>query len=143
MGEQFPKRPWRSGWQRLPSLRDRIELHRWWHARERLLVVSSAPVAEFRGELRPQWQVSASKVFVGGHERRPTDDEVAFVLREFRIVGAEEDNHMPGLARHFWMLCDLAPGDEMGCECKEGEETVVEPDGFKWQRTSRAEVTHG
>ena len=73
-------------------------------------------------------------------ERRATDEEVARILREFDMVGAEEDNHHPGLARHFWRLCELRPGEVVGmCECKEGETQVVEADGYVWSKVPEHE----
>jgi hypothetical protein len=75
-----------------------------------------------------QFQVSIS---VGG--RRATDDEIRGVLADFGFEGAEEDNHSSGLARHFWL--DEGRTVQPECPCKATEETVVEPDGYRWQRT--------
>lgn len=61
-------------------------------------------------------------------------DVLARVLRDFDMVGAEEDNHQPGIARNFWRLCDAAPDAPSQCECKSDETTIVETDGFTWQR---------
>ncbi len=97
--------------------------------RGRLLVTSSVDEMEFHGELRWQWLLAIS---AGGW--RATDEECARVLRDFDMEGAEEDNHFPGRVRSFFRLCDTRPGDPSQCECKETEETVVEPDGFRWQR---------
>jgi hypothetical protein len=46
------------------------------------------------------------------------------------MEGSEEDNHHPGIARHFWMVVD--PARRVDCECKVGETVVKEPDGYKW-----------
>lgn len=138
-----PKRPWRSVWRRLPdAMGPSGELALRFHAaRLGLLVVSSVDLAEFRGVVRPQYHVSiSSPSSVCGLEltpRRPVDHECQAVLAEMGMRGAEEDNHEPGLARHFWRLCEAAPDEAMGCECKETEETVVEPDGHRWQRPRR------
>lgn len=91
-------------------------------------VISALEVAEYpdgSGESGPQWHVSISR---GG--RRPKPKEVARALRAFGLVGAEEDNHHPGNARHFWLPVD--PGRRVDCECKVTEETIVEPDGYRW-----------
>lgn len=92
-----------------------------------LSVVSSLVVAEMpdgRGE-GPQWHVSVSS---GG--ARPNRAEVREALAAFGMAGAEEDNHLPGRARHFWRPVD--PARRVVCECKSSEVTVVEPGGFRW-----------
>ena len=78
--------------------------------------------------LVPSTQVSVS---VAG--KRPSDDVVRGVLADFNLEGAEEDNHSPGIARHFWL--DDGRTIQPECECKRTEETVVEADGYKWQRS--------
>lgn len=50
--------------------------------------------------------------------------------RAFGMVGTEEGNHHPGVARHFWRPVD--PARRVDCECKADEVTVVEPDGYRW-----------
>lgn len=105
------------------------ELTEAWVYRGKASVISSSMHAEFRGESRPQWHVSIS-----GVRERPKEAMVQRMLRDFGMVGAEEDNHEPGKARHFWILQDSRIGEDASCECKEGETTVVEPDGYKWQR---------
>jgi hypothetical protein len=73
----------------------------------------------------PQWHVSISK-----QGARPDADTVARVLRDFDLEGAEEDNHHPGVARHFWMPVD--PTRRVDCECKSDETVVTEADGYQW-----------
>lgn len=68
--------------------------------------------------------------------RRASDDVIRGVLADFDFEGAEEDNHSPGLARHFWLDDGRALQPE--CECKSTEETIVEPDGYRWQRERKA-----
>lgn len=63
---------------------------------------------------------------------RPSDDVIRGVLADFALEGAEEDNHSPGIARHFWL--DDGRTVQPECECKQVEETVVEQDGYRWQR---------
>lgn len=63
---------------------------------------------------------------------RPSDDVCRAALADFGLEGAEEDNHSPGRARHFWL--DEGRTVQPDCECKATEETVVEPDGYRWQR---------
>jgi hypothetical protein len=93
-----------------------------------ITVLSSLAMAELpdgSGELGPQWQISIS------HQgKRPKPHHVRRALRAFGMVGAEEDNHHPGNARHFWLPVD--PKRRRDCECKETEETVVDADGYTW-----------
>lgn len=72
-----------------------------------------------------QWHVSISR-----QARRPDDEAVERALKAFDMVGAEEDNHHPGIARHFWMPCD--PVRRVECECKSTEDVIVERDGYMW-----------
>lgn len=105
------------------------------YLRGRLLVMSDFAVMEFRGEERPQFMLSISASGAGGR-RRATDAEVTQALRDFGMDGAEEDNHQPGIIRMFFLLADPRPGEEgIQCDCKEDEQVVVEPDGFRWSRT--------
>lgn len=100
-------------------------------ARGSLVILSTIDVAELpdgSGDVGPQWHLSVS--LGKGAKRRATDDECERVLRDFGLEGAEEDNHTPGLARHFWMPVD--PARRVECECKTVDVVHVEPDGFRW-----------
>lgn len=103
-----------------------------------ITVVSTLDLAELpdRAGAGLQWHVSITR---GG--RRPHATDVRRALRAFRMVGAEEDNHHPGAARHFWIVVDRAHRVE--CECKEDEVTVVEPDGYRWQNPEDAAECRG
>lgn len=92
-----------------------------------LSVVSSLVLADLPrgGGVGPQWHVSVSD---GG--ARPRRDSVRRALAAFKMLGAEEDNHLPGRARHFWRPLD--PAERIDCECKVTEVAVVEPDGHRW-----------
>jgi hypothetical protein len=93
--------------------------------RKGVRVLSALEDAELpRGGAGPQWHVSISRI---GALPRPADVERA--LSAFGLVGAEEDNHHPGNARHFWMPLD--PRERVDCQCKETEEVVV-TDGVAW-----------
>lgn len=76
--------------------------------------------------------VPSVHVSVSVRGRRPSDEAVRGVLADFGIEGSEEDNHSAGVARHFWL--DEGRKVQPECECKATEETVVEPDGYRWQR---------
>lgn len=78
--------------------------------------------------LLPHYHVSVSD-----NGRRASDDAVRSVLADFDMEGADEDNHLSGIARNFWMVAD-GRKREPPCECKATEETIVEPDGYQWQK---------
>ncbi len=101
-------------------------------------VISALELAELpdRSGVGPQWHVSISRA---GKRPKPTD--VRRALRAFGMVGAEEDNHHPGNARHFWLVVD--PAHRVDCECKEDEITIVEPDGYKWTNPPDAAACRG
>jgi hypothetical protein len=80
----------------------------------------------------PQWHISITR-----RGERPTADDVTRALRAFGLVDAEEDNHHPGNARHFWLPVD--PSHRVDCECKETEATIVEPDGYTWTNPHEGE----
>lgn len=93
-----------------------------------LVVVSELAHAFYpdgSGDIGPQWMISVSY-----KRRRPTDKQLRRALRAFDMVGTEEDNHMPGMTRQFWLPVD--PARRTDCECKVTEDTFVEPDGHRW-----------
>jgi hypothetical protein len=77
----------------------------------------------------PQWHMSIARI--SSARTRARDHDVQRFLVAFAMQGAEEDNHEPGLARHFWMPVD--PTERVDCECKADEVTTIEPDGHRWQ----------
>ena len=98
----------------------------WWRAGAvvvgSLLTVAKYPSGEGSG---PQWLVSVSD-----DRTRPSRTVLRRALRAFDMLGAEEDNHHPGIARHFWRPVD--PSRRVDCECKTDETLVVEPGGYRW-----------
>jgi len=70
-----------------------------------------------------QWHISLTR-----KARRPHPTDVRRALRAFDLAGAEEDNHHPGNARHFWRPVD--PTKRVDCECKDTDAVVVEKDGY-------------
>jgi hypothetical protein len=91
-------------------------------------VISTLERAEYpdgSGEVGPQWHISIARP-----NQRPHADDVELGLRAFDMVGAEEDNHHPGVARHFWKPVD--PARRTDCECKVTEAVIVDPDGYTW-----------
>lgn len=94
------------------------------------LVISALTLAEYPdGQgIGEQYHVSVSK---RGH--RPEQRVVREVLAHFGMMGAEEDNHHPGIARHFWRPLD--PAHRVACQCK-SDETVVRDGSYAWSNTT-------
>lgn len=105
----------------------------WWG--RGLVVISSAMDAEYQGVVVPHNHVS---VALHDHRRRPNDKEMGWVRADFDMEDAEEDNHLPGVARHLFLPLHLPRGTEGICDCKADETLVVEPDGFRWSKTKAA-----
>ena len=72
-----------------------------------------------------QWIVSIS-----ASRKRPKPKQVRRALRAFKMVGSEEDQHHPGIARQYWRPLD--PAHRVDCQCKIDELTVVDEDGYAW-----------
>lgn len=129
------------GWGRYGSHAvDGVPFVVWHHVRSGAVVLSGVAIADYpdgSGEKGPQWHVSIS---VSG--RRATKAECERALRAFDLVGAEEDNHHPGVARHFWRPVD--PARRVDCECKENEVVHVDPaDGYTWTNPPEAGECRG
>lgn len=96
----------------------------WW-TREGVVVGSSLLDADL-----PDGSGQGLQWLVSENERRPSRAALRHALRAFGMLGAEEDNHHPGIARHFWKPLDRAHRVE--CQCKASETIVTEPDGYQW-----------
>ncbi len=72
-----------------------------------------------------QWHVSISN-----RGRRAKEKDVRRALRAFRMEDAEEDNHHPGNARHFFLPVD--PKRRVDCQCKDGDTIKRDPDGYTY-----------
>jgi hypothetical protein len=95
-----------------------------------------ATLPDGSGIIGPQWHISIAR-----RGKRPHATDVRRTLRAFRMVGAEEDNHHPGNARHFWVVCD--PAKRVDCECKEDEVLVTDADGYRWTNPAEGEPCRG
>lgn len=93
----------------------------------RLVVISALIMAELPdgSGVGPQWHIS-----VAIKNKRPKGTDLRRALRAFGMVRAEEDNHHPGNARHFFMPVD--PAKRVDCECKAEDVTMVDADGYRW-----------
>ena len=97
----------------------------------RLAVLSAVEVVpdEKKG---PEYHISISKQTIP--PSRCTSNEAKWVLDQFQLEGAEEDNHVPsGVVRNFWRpVADPLVGLE--CKCKETEPVIREDKGdFIWR----------
>lgn len=126
------RRPTSRDWAELPVPRV-ITLHNqpiaasFW-ARGTVRVMSELANVELPGSggaVGPTWHVSVSRL-----GKRPKRRDVDHALTDFGMRGAEEDNHHPGGARHFFLPVD--PAFRGVCECKTTEDVIVEPDGYRW-----------
>lgn len=135
LGEQRPRG---GGWRRLPGTTTAAQAESWW-TDGGVVVGSSLVMADLpdgSGRTGLQHLVSVS----GAGGKRPTRAELRRALSAFGFLGAEEDNHFPGIARHFWRPVDVAA--RVDCQCKEDELVVEEPDGYRWT-TPRNGVCRG
>lgn len=128
-------RPSGIGWTRLPPVaalqrRTILDHGRWHHRQTGLLVISALERAELPdgSGFAPQWHVSVSHPGAAGH--RASDEECELVVRAFGLPAAEEDNHHPGRARHFW--CPINESKRVDCQCKDDEDVLIESDGYTW-----------
>jgi len=125
--EARPKRG--SGWTQTASHSPADALASSWWTRNGVSVGSELVIAKYpRGEgVGPQRHVSVSAGNRGGGLNRA---ELRAVLRDFGALGWEEDNHHPGIARHFWRPLDER--ERVTCECKATETVVTESTGYRW-----------
>ena len=130
-------RPQGKGWQELPFDK-RMTLgypaRSFFHRQKCIAVISAVEVADDgKIDKGPEYHVSISKQNFSGPTRCDSV-EAKWVLREFGLNGAEEDNHVPhGVVRNFWRpIADRFVGLE--CECKAEEPAIVEDKGdFIWR----------
>lgn len=84
----------------------------------------------------PEYHISISRHHAAGPLRCSTS-AAKWVLRQFGLDGAEEDNHVPyGKVRNFWRPV-ANPLVGLECECKAEEPAIVEDKGdFTWRPIS-------
>ena len=111
----------------------------YFHRERRITVISAVEVVDDgKVDKGPEYHLSVSRVTPAGPQRC-SSDAARWVLRQFGLDGAEEDNHVPnGVARNFWRpVADRFVGLE--CECKAEEPAIVEDKGdFVWRPSPRA-----
>ena len=105
------------------------------HNGSRLAVISAVEVASEPGMDKGfEYHVSISKQLSGGIGVRCDPNEDAWVLAQFGLEGAEEDNYVPhGYVRNFWR--PVAAGlVGIECPCKADEPAINEDKGdFVWR----------
>lgn len=132
-----PKRPTGAGWQRVagwlcpPALLELgYPIEAWRHG-SGLFALTAVEVAEEPGKpsLGPEYHLSISK-----DGERCTSADALWVLGQFGLTDAKEDNHVPsGRVRNFWRpVADKLSGYE--CPCVDEEPNVREDKGdYVWR----------
>jgi len=113
-------------------------VERWLHYATDIQVLSAVEVAVDKdgSSNGPEYHISASRaVYVPKfHAVRIDTNTAKWVLAEFGLDGAEEDNHVPnGVVRNFWRpVASGLIGKE--CRCKAEEVVIKENKGdFVWR----------
>lgn len=120
-----PKRPNKnSGWQLVGETKDQFGYDKYFYTHPNgFVAISALEVADgiIRNEAIPQYHVSISK-----HPAiRCSSQDAKFILKQFGMSDALEDNHSPSrIIRSFWL-----PVDEnkigIDCHCVENEPAVI------------------
>lgn len=82
----------------------------------------------------PEYHLSISHPVSPGVTRRCDRNAARWVLRQFGLEGAKEDNHVPGgQVRNYWMSV-AQPMVGRDCLCIETENAIVEDKGdYTWR----------
>jgi hypothetical protein len=134
-----PLRPIGEGWQSLGPvvIRTGYPCDRWHHAKTKLNVMSAVEVASDKDGIDrgPEYHISVSRWdWERGKAVRCSSHDAKWVLQQFQLEGAEEDNHVPGgVVRNFWRTV-AEPMIGLQCECKADEPAIREDKGdFVWR----------
>lgn len=108
----------------------------WWHDANRLQVLSAVEVVSDPGQpsLGPEYHLSISAENVFGKKVRCSSADALWVLGQFDLTDAKEDNHVPsGIVRNFWRpVADPLSGFD--CPCVDEEPSMPEDKGdFVWR----------
>jgi hypothetical protein len=130
-------RPRVAGWREvpceLPGLPDGPR-RAFFHDEHSLFVISAVEVTDQSEANGPEYHLSISRQHRTLGPRRCTSDQARWVLVQFRLDGALEDNHVPGgQVRNFWRpVADNLVGRE--CACVADENEIREDKGdFIWR----------
>lgn len=139
-----PKRPTGPGWRQLPAPPAWATLgyasSAWFHGESNLAVISAVEVAKDADNIDrgPEYHVSISKQIPGSSTGRCSSADALWVIAQFGLTDAEEDNHVPsGKVRNFWRpVADKLVGLE--CACKEQETAIREDKGdYIWRGANK------
>lgn len=139
------KRPRLPGWREvstemMPDRYGGAPIRAFFHEESSLCVLSGVEFIDDGKVDGPEYHLSISRQHRTLGTRRCTSNEVRWVLKQFGIEEAIEDNHVPGgKVRNFWRpVADPMVGRE--CLCVEDEPAIVEDKGdFVWRAAPRAE----
>ena len=102
-----------------------------------LAVISAVEVATDKDQIERgfEYHLSVSRQTIIGTSRCDSED-AKWVLGQFGLEGAEEDNHVPfGKVRNFWRPV-ASPLVGLECKCKESEPAIIEDKGdYIWRGT--------
>lgn len=106
------------------------------HKRSNIFVMSAVEAPE--RDRGPEYHLSISHPVSPGVVGRVDSNAAKWVLEQFGMDGAEEDNHVPGgKVRNFWRPV-AAKLIGLECECKDEEPAIVEDKGdFVWRGITR------
>jgi len=104
------------------------------HVESFLAVMSAVEVMSDENK-GPEYHISISKQ--KGKPSRCDSNEAKWVLQQFGLEGAEEDNHVhSGIVRNFWRTV-AEPLIGLECKCKDQEPAIREDKGdFVWRPIS-------
>jgi hypothetical protein len=135
-----PKRPKGPGWQQmngdhLPMKAMGFPFEVWMHREHGLYAITAVEVAIDPGEpeLGPEYHLSVSAM-----GNRCSSAQAAWVLDQFDLTDAKEDNHVPsGNVRNYWRpVADNLSGYE--CPCQDQEPAMREDGGdYVWRGVTR------
>lgn len=137
------KRPRLSGWSEVsltsevPIVKAGQPARAFFHAESSLAVISAVEFIDDGKVDGPEYHLSISKQHRTLGTRRCSSNEARWVLVQFGLEEAIEDNHVPGgLVRNFWRpVADPMVGRE--CLCIEGENAILEDKGdYIWRAAS-------
>lgn len=134
------KKPRLPGWREVPLTADvpiaqaGRPVRAFFHEASSLAVISAVEFINDGKVDGPEYHLSISRQHRSLGTRRCTSNEARWVLVQFGIVEAIEDNHVPnGLVRNFWRpVADPMVGRE--CLCVDDEPAIVEDKGdYIWR----------
>ncbi len=138
-----PKRPAGPGWIQCAAPPEWVTMgyraEAWENRGARLFVISAVEVATDKDghtSKGPEYHISISARSQYGGVIRCSSADALWVLAQFGITEAEEDNHVPGgQVRNFWRpVADPLVG--LLCECKDDEPAMREDKGdYVWRGT--------